>query len=168
MSHILLNKKLFIIALSMTLVSCATNSQSRLAVMGIAAPMGAGIGALSAPKKERPEFHALTWGAVALASAAFFGHYYFNDDKEINRLRSEIKYLKEPKLEMVTKSKGYFKNPPSKGKEVIRWKVYKIDQWISVGEDIKYHRDLMIKREKAPAKNEGSVKDKTKNEIKND
>ena len=140
-----------IIFITVFIVGCATNSQSRWAVMGIAAPIGAGVGALSVPEDEKPEFHALTWGAIFVAAAAIAGGYYYNDDKEIERLRGENERLrvltKSPKFEFITEGQGYFKETFSKGeKKPVKWKVYKMDRWIPDGEDRKYHQDMMIER----------------------
>ncbi len=157
MSYISLRNQLLVVILSMTLASCATNSQSRWVTIGIAAPIGAGVGALSAPRKEKPEFHALTWGALFAAGAAIFGNYYYNDDKEIERLRSELDLLKNPQLEILTQGEGYFKDPitGNKSENLVKWKIYKIDKWVSDGKNTKYHQDLMATTEKVEAKKEG-------------
>lgn len=137
-----------LILIPVFLTSCATHSQSRWAVMAVAAPVGAGLGALSSPENEKPIFHAFAWGSAFVAAAAIIGNYYYNDDPEIKKLRQELIKLKSiPKFELITEGKGYF-NDPLKGVEIpVKWRVYKVDKWISGGEGVKYHQDLMIKRE---------------------
>lgn len=130
------------------LTGCATNQKSRWMLMGAALPIGAGVGAATAPSDERPEFHALTWGATLVALSALFGNYYFSNEKELKKLRQENLSLKnKPKFKLITKGKGVFKSPFSKkGEKEVQWKVYKIDQWISDGENRKIHQDLMIEK----------------------
>ncbi len=147
--------------LSLSNLSCATRSQSRWMAMGAAAPVGAAVGALSSPGNEKPEFHAFAWSSFFVAVAAIIGGYYYNDDEElqqmnqrlgdlnheVKKLNSEVIRLKHPpKFELITEGKGYFKYPHKKDKNLVKWKVYKVDKWIPDGEDTKYHQDLMIKR----------------------
>ena len=134
---------------------CATGQKSRLMLMGAALPIGAGVGAATAPSDERPDFHALTWGATFVALSALFGNYYFSNEEELKKLRQENSFLKnKPKFKLITKGKGVFKTPFSqKGQKEVQWKVYKIDQWIPDGENRKIHQDLII--EKIPQKDHG-------------
>ena len=141
-------KLLLICFFSLSIVSCATNSKSRWAAVGIAAPLGAGVGALSAPEREKPEFHAFTWGSAFVAMAALLAGYYYSDDQELEKLRKEVEALRNPKLELITEGEGYLKGSLKNEKEPVKWKVYKIDRWTPDGEDVMYHQDLMIKKEK--------------------
>ena len=137
-------KKLFICLFPLS-ISCATNSQSRWAAMGLAAPFGAGVGALTAPEDEKSEFHALAWGSTFVAIAAILGGYYYNDDEDLGKLRTEVEMLKAIKFDLIDEGVGY-SNPLKKNKNSVKWKIYKIDQWVPGGKNIKYHRDLMIKK----------------------
>ena len=140
---------LLFLAFSIFLSSCATSSQSRWASMGLAAPVGILVGALSAPENEKPTYHAFAWGSAFVAGAAIFGNYYYSDDKEMGSLREELMRLKSPpRFELLTEGEGYFNDPLKNTETPVSWKVYKIDKWIPSGEGIKYHQDMMIKREK--------------------
>ena len=147
-----MKKLISIIVLSSILTACATNRKSKWLMVGVAAPVGAGVGALSAPHDEKTEFHAITWAGIFFAAATILGDYYYNDDKELANLRSKIKSFENPKFELITEGTGSFKDPLTKNSSPVNWKVYKIDKWVSDGEDTKYHQDLMIKKEKGKAK----------------
>lgn len=127
---------------------CATHSQSRLLAIGVSAPLGATIGGVTAPEDEKPEFHALTWGSVFMAATAVLANFYFSGDEELAKLRQENFDLKnKPDFQLITEGEGYFqKTFTDKGKTPVKWRVYKIDRWISDGENKKYHQDMMIER----------------------
>ncbi len=127
---------------------CATNSKSRWAAMGLAMPIGAGVGLATTPVNEKPEFHALTWGSAFIAATALFGNYYFNDDEELKKLRLENTTLKsKSEFQLITEGKGFFKTPFEKKRtKKVKWKVYKMDKWISDGENRKFHQDMMIEK----------------------
>ena len=149
--------RIAIVIISLALASCATNSKSRWAAMGIAAPIGASMGALSAPPRERAELHALAWGSAFVALASVIGEYHFGDDEELEKLRKKVKDFEntfQPKL--LNEGSGYLNHPSLDNTKPFKWKIYKIDKWVG-DETIKYHQDLMLKvepTEKLEKKNE--------------
>lgn len=146
-------KLTLIIVMCSHFIGCATNSKTKWAMMGIAAPFGAGIGASTAPKDEKPEFHAFAWGAAFTAVAAIVGGYYFNDDDELARLKKENEaYKNMPKFELIKEGEGYLKKSLKKGEKPVKWKVYKTDQWVPDGEERQFHRDMMIEKVKDSSK----------------
>ncbi len=137
---------LFILTISLT-SACATNSKSRWAMMGAAAPVGGVIGYSTAPDDEKPEAHAFLWSAVFVAAAAIIGNYLYSDDKELSSLRAENQTLKtKPNFELISENEEKFYVPSGtvgeykKGK----YKVKKIDVWVDDGPNAKIHQDLRL------------------------
>ncbi len=143
-----------------------TNSQYRWATMGIAAPIGAGVGALSAPDREKKAYHALAWASAFVAASAIFGNYHYSDDKEIEKLRKQVKdYENSLRPHLLNEGSGYLKHPSLDKTKPVKWKVYKIDKWVQENEATKYHQDLMLKLEPM-AKGKGKNQDKSKENLK--
>ena len=159
--------QLIVLGLScLILMSCATNSKSRWLTIGVAAPIGAGVGALSAPPTEKPEMHAFAWSSVFVAIAAIIGNYHFSDDEELKNLRTQVRNFEKASLpKLIDKGQGYLKHPFLGETKLKNWKLYKIDKWVEEDENTRIHQDLMFKV--APIEDD-STKKKIEKEDKSD
>lgn len=140
----------YCLALLFMLSGCATNSKTRWALMGTAAPVGAVVGYSTAPDDEKPAAHGFLWAAAFTAIAGVVGNYFFSDDKELDSLRAENSVLKSvPKFEMLGQDKGRFIIPGEKnsGTKPGNYKVKRIDVWVEDGPNARIHQDMRVEKE---------------------
>ncbi|AHI05375.1 hypothetical protein BDW_04335 [Bdellovibrio bacteriovorus W] len=144
-------RKLFTLFItSLSLLGCATNSKSRLALTGVGFGTGAIIGAASAPRDERPEMHAVYWGSIVGLAAALAANYYYSDESSLDVLRLENEKLKAQMdifqsgavKELVTSRVR--EQEVKSGSKKVNIKVYKVDKWIDHDEQTKMHVDQMM------------------------
>jgi hypothetical protein len=142
-------KQIVYILFCLNLISCATNTKTRWALMGAAAPVGAAVGYSTALKGESKEFHAVAWAAVFTAIAAVIGNTFYNDDKRISNLESENEKLKViPKLELISQEKGIYKGTLNySGKKKVKLNAHKADKWIPHGKNKMIHVDIIAEKE---------------------
>ena len=116
--------------------------------MAIAAVTGSILGAASAPEGEKREAHAMLWGSLAASGAGLYSIEKYDDSKELEELRLEVKKAKltfkngdqkhigmsdESPISTVHISEGlpYSQMPPSIRENIkpTQIKVKKVDEW---------------------------------------
>jgi hypothetical protein len=154
---------LAILSLVVTASGCATTNRTKtlLLMTGVGA-VAAGVGYSVAPRDERPEMHALYWGAAGAAVAGVAGLFLFDEQKRSEELERQATVMKKEldafRDEGSTASHGpqllYETNAPF-GRDIPgeyqglvrpgRWSVYKLNQWVAQGEGTLVHHDRMVK-----------------------
>ncbi|WP_413578586.1 hypothetical protein ACLVWU_08615 [Bdellovibrio sp. HCB290] len=144
-----MKKVLLLVVLSS--IGCAhTTTQKVYRNMAVAGTAGITYGATQDSNKTAM---ALLNGALAASIAAVVTLAIENPDKEELRLRNEVEMLKS-KLDEVSSPKVTYQGDamfhsriPSKYKELIKpgeWKIYKIDEWVSDGDNRLIHQDQIV------------------------
>ncbi len=142
---------------------CATTNRTKtLLLMAGLGAASAGVGYSVAPRDERPEMHALYWGAAGAAVAGVAGLFLFDEQKRSEELERQATVMRKEldafRDEGSTASHGpqllYETNAPF-GRDIPgeyqglvrpgRWSVYKLNQWVAQGEGTLVHHDRMVK-----------------------
>ena len=133
--------------------------------MGGAAVIGGIVGSMVAPEDESTTAHGAMWAGISAATAGAASLVILDSDKdakekqrqidslhkEIGVLRGEDDYSPSEK-EMISTQPSLEKGLPTEYQHLVKpgkWSIYKIDQWISGGENEMVHQDKMIKLEPA-------------------
>lgn len=143
----------YFLVLSFVLTGCATNSKTRWALMGTAAPVGVVVGYSTAPEDEKPAAHGFLWAAAFTAIASIIGNYFFSDEKELAALREENNAVKSiPKFEVLGQDRGRFAVPgdAQKGTKSGNYKIKRIDVWVEDGPNARIHQDMRVEKEIEP------------------
>jgi len=129
--------KITVISISLSLIGCATTSKEKILRNTL---MAAGVGAIYGCKKENyPVANAALYGATAAAITGLASLYYYDPEKETEKLKQESALLKEKldqfeKPTLIEQGNSLFKSqfPASLAKLVQpgEWKRYRIDQWV--------------------------------------
>lgn len=139
---------------------CATTNRSKTLFFAAGIGLGsAAAGAMAAPKNERPEMHALYFGAIGAAVAAASGLFIFDEQKRSSELARENEVIKkalsamrddgstEPTLLYETQA-PIGKEIPVEYQSLVKrggWSVYRLNQWVTQGENVLIHQDRMMK-----------------------
>lgn len=142
---------------------CATTNRTKaLLLMSGVGAAAAGVGYSIAPRDEKPEMHALCWGAAGAAVAGVVGLFIFDEQKrseELERqavvMRKELDAFRdegggashEPRLLYETNA-PFGREIPGEYQSLVRpgrWSVYKLNQWVAQGEGTLVHHDRMVK-----------------------
>lgn len=130
---------------------CATTYKEKMyQTMAMGAAGGAAYG-LSKP--ESRDAYALMWAGIGAAVGAIVSAHFSDPDKEIEKLRTESKILREemdqlssPRIE--AQSSAFFGSKvPEKYRALINpgeWRVSRIDQWIEDDDNRLIHQDLVM------------------------
>lgn len=132
-------------------LGCATSQKGKIVEWSLA-----GLAAGSVYGSTRQDFkdkNAMMYGAVGAAVGAIAGLYYFDPDKNSERLTEENKRLRKD-LDLVQLPRVIAETPatfntkiPEKYKKLINpgeWKISELDQWIEEGENRLIHQDKMM------------------------
>ncbi len=140
---------------------CATSNRTKtlLLMTGVGAA-AAGVGYSVAPRDERPEMHAIYWGAAGAAVAGALGLFLFDEQKKSEELERQASVMRkeldafrdegggqEPRLLYETTA-PFGKDIPGEYQSLVRpgrWSVYKLNQWVAHGEGTLIHQDRMVK-----------------------
>lgn len=142
---------------------CATTNRTKtlLLMTGVGAA-AAGVGYSVAPRDERPEMHALYWGAAGAAVAGVAGLFLFDEQKRSEELERQAAVMRkeldafrdegggashEPRLLYETTA-PFGRDIPEEYQSLVRpgrWSVYKLNQWVAQGEGTLVHHDRMVK-----------------------
>jgi len=141
---------------------CATTNRTKtLLLMAGLGAASAGVGYSVAPRDERPEMHALYWGAAGAAVAGVAGLFLFDEQKRADELERQATVMRkeldafrdeggashEPRLLYET-SAPFGRDIPDEYQALVRpgrWSVYKLNQWVAQGEGTLVHHDRMVK-----------------------
>ena len=154
-------------ALLISLSACATSTprEKTLLAMGSGAVIGGIVGGLAAPSDESAITHAAMWAGIGAAVTGVAGLFYFNQDDEMKEKDLQIRLLQ--KEVSTIKGDGYLEsgtrqilgfesnkenNLPPEYRRLVKpgkTSVFKLDQWVSGGENEVIHQDKMIKLEPA-------------------
>jgi hypothetical protein len=142
------------------LTSCASTNRTKTLGMMFATGIAAGAGgALASPSTDRPEGHALLWAGIGTGVAAALGLYIFDEQSRSEELQRQNDVLKKSMAalnggdsapaQLLYETKAPFgKDVPAEYRNLVKpgsWSVYKLNQWITQGENTVIHQDKMIK-----------------------
>lgn len=155
--------RIILIILVSTLSSCATMSnRTKTIVTSIGAGIVAGtIAANLAPKDENPIAHAAVWGGSTAAATAIVGLFIFDEqsrsyefERKLQVSESELAVFRSESKEgnhlLYDSESALGRDLPSEYKSLVRpgkWSIYRINQWISQGENNFVHQDKIIRIE---------------------
>lgn len=143
--------KLAILMLLAFNLGCATTYKEKMYhSMALGAAGGAAYGLT---KLENRDAYAIMWAGIGAAVGAIVSAHFADPDKEIEKLRSESKILREeldqmnsPRIE--AQSSAFFGSKvPEKYRALINpgeWRVSRIDQWIEDEDNRLIHQDLVM------------------------
>ncbi len=154
--------KLFIIILSLFLVSCATSFKKKT-LLGMAAGFAGGyaVGSAATPEGDNKQMHGALYGAAASSLVAAGMIYLFDDSKELKQ-KKKIQLMTE-EIENLKKNRkradAGVLNPsindlPNDLKALIspgNWKLYEIDEWVKKGNTL-IHQDKELNFEPSKLK----------------
>jgi hypothetical protein len=132
---------------------CSTMNNKTLASGLIGFLSCSAIGAISAPKDEKPEMHGLLWGSVC-SSASMLGAELLDTKRKSKYQKSKLLNLRsEDSIEelkiknSILNSQEYSRlDIETKNKLNGKWSIYKTDNWFMEGEKLK-HENLEIEFE---------------------
>lgn len=118
------------------------------------------VAANFAPKDENRLFHGLSWGGGSAALTGVVGMYVFDDQKVHDELERKLLVTKREldafrgesessaqQVELVNEP-GLSRELPQEYKGLVKpggWSVYKINSWVSQGENSLVHQDKVIR-----------------------
>ena len=132
-------------------LGCATSQKGKI-VEWSAAGLATGV-VYGSTRQDFKDKNAMMYGAVGAAVGAIAGLYYFDPDKNFERLTDENKRLRQD-LDLVQIPKVIAETPatfntkiPEKYKKLINpgeWRISELDQWIEEGENRLIHQDKIM------------------------
>ncbi len=151
------------IALLTVSSGCATwsnRTKTIVATIGTGIVVGT-VASQFAPQGEQPVAHAMIWGGPSAAAAGIISLFIFDEEKrsteferqmgvlkkELDSLRGESTGSSQPTLLYET-SAPFGEAVPNEYKKLVspgQWSVYRLNQWVSQGENTLIHQDRMLK-----------------------
>lgn len=141
---------LFIVSICLLTGCASTNRGKTLQTMAAVGIAGALYGA---SRPEAKTQNAALYAGIAAAGAGVFGLYYWDSERETERIRleaqsamDEIERLRAPKR-LVESPATFGAKIPEKYRSLIQpgaWRVSEIDQWVEDGENRLIHQDLIM------------------------
>lgn len=131
--------------------SCATSQKGKISEWAI---IGGSAGfVFGSTRPDYQDKNAMMFSAIGTAIGALAGLYYFDPDKQSEKLAFENQKMKKD-MELIQASKVIVETPatfntkiPAKYKQLINpgeWRISEIDQWIEEGENRLIHQDKIM------------------------
>lgn len=162
MKQNLVRSFVILITASSLFLVCATNRAKSLTFMAAVGGAAATAGALSAPPEEQSGMHAVFWGAVGAAVAGVVGLFVFDEQSRSEELERKLEVSKREldafrgemdgtsQSSLIQSDSALGKNLPPEYRDLVKpgkWSLYKINTWVSQGENTLVHQDKMLRIE---------------------